>query len=61
MNAPLCLFAAGMNSQLQYIWVNATVEAKVIIVFLVIFSMFAWSVMVSKGLQMRREIGRAHV
>jgi biopolymer transport protein ExbB/TolQ len=54
MNAPFCLFAAGMNSQLTYIWEKATIEAKVIIVFLVIFSMFAWSVMVSKGLQMRR-------
>ncbi len=43
-----------MNSQLHYIWDKATIEAKVIIIFLVIFSMFAWSVMVSKGLQMRR-------
>ena len=54
MQAPFLLFAAGMNSQLGYIWERATIEAKVIIVFLVIFSMFAWSVMVSKGLQMRR-------
>jgi biopolymer transport protein TolQ len=54
MNTPCFLFAAGMNSQIHYIWEKATIEAKVIIIFLVIFSMFAWSVMVSKGLQMRR-------
>ena len=54
MNLPFCLFAAGMNSQLGYIWEKATIEAKVIIGLLVIFSMFAWSIMVSKSLQMRR-------
>lgn len=54
MNMPCFLMTAGMNSQLHYIWDKATIEAKVIIVFLLIFSMFAWSVMVSKGLQMRR-------
>lgn len=54
MNMPTFLLAAGMNSQINYIWEKATIEAKVIIVFLLIFSMFAWSVMVSKGLQMRR-------
>lgn len=51
MNVPFCLFA---ETQLQFIWTRATPEAKVIIVFLVIFSIFAWSVMVSKALQMRR-------
>ena len=55
MNAPIgLLLAAGMNSQMGYIWEQATIEAKVIIVFLMIFSMFAWSIMVSKSLQMRR-------
>jgi biopolymer transport protein TolQ len=54
MNLPLCLLAAGTNSQITYIWEKATIEAKVIIIFLVIFSMFAWSIMVSKSLQMRR-------
>ena len=54
MNVPFFLLAAGMDSQLGYIWRTATIEAKVIIVLLVIFSMFAWSVMVSKSLQMRR-------
>jgi biopolymer transport protein ExbB/TolQ len=36
------------------VWKNATIEAKVIIVILAIFSIFAWSVMASKALQMRR-------
>src|SRR5438046_2243606 len=42
------------QSQLVYIWGKATPEAKVIIVFLAIFSIAAWSVMSSKVLQMRR-------
>ena len=55
MHAPLgMLFAAGTDSQLGYILDKATIEAKVIIGLLMIFSMFAWSIMVSKGLQMRR-------
>ncbi len=33
---------------------RATLEGKVVIVILMVFSMFAWSVMLSKGLQMRR-------
>ena len=36
------------------IWRESTIEAKVIIVILVIFSIFAWSVMASKAVQMRR-------
>jgi biopolymer transport protein ExbB/TolQ len=39
---------------LPFIWDKATVEAKVIIVVLAIFSIFAWSVMLSKAMQMRR-------
>ena len=54
MNLPLYILAAGTNSQITYIWEKATIEAKVIIICLVIFSMFAWSIMVSKSLQMRR-------
>ncbi len=54
MNASFFLLAAGTNSQLGWILDRATIEAKIIIGFLGIFSMFAWSVMVSKGLQMRR-------
>jgi biopolymer transport protein TolQ len=51
MNVPICFLA---ETQLQFIWTRATPEAKIIIVALMIFSIFAWSVMVSKGLQMRR-------
>lgn len=42
------------ESQLTFIWQRATPEAKVIIVFLALFSIAAWSVMFMKGLQMRR-------
>jgi biopolymer transport protein TolQ len=60
MNAPVLLLAAAAvgsragKSELPFIWEQATLEAKVIIVFLVIFSIVAWSVMIAKGLQMRR-------
>lgn len=62
MNFPAILMAAGADigakaqdqMQLLYVWEKATVEAKVIIVILVIFSIFAWSVMAAKALQMRR-------
>ena len=58
MNAPIFFAAAttGQASQaeLLYIWDQATPEAKVIIVFLILFSIMAWSVMISKALQMRR-------
>src|SRR3954469_25214901 len=42
------------TSDLLYVWDKATPEAKVIICTLVIFSIFAWSVMASKAVQMRR-------
>jgi biopolymer transport protein ExbB/TolQ len=42
------------TTELTYIWRQATFEGKVIIGVLVIFSMFAWSVMISKFLSMRR-------
>src|SRR3954462_13855527 len=42
------------TSDLLYVWDKATPEAKVIIVTLVIFSIFAWTVMASKAVQMRR-------
>ena len=57
MNA-LFLFAAagGKQSQfeLAYVWSQATPEGKIIIVLLLLFSIIAWSLMISKGLQMRR-------
>jgi len=49
------LAAAGPDKlSLGEIWGQATIEAKIIIVVLMIFSIFAWSVMASKALQMRR-------
>lgn len=57
MNA-LFFFAtvAGKSGEyeLVYIWNQATPEAKVIIIFLAVFSIMAWSVMISKVIQMRR-------
>ncbi len=54
MKVPI-FFAAG-HSQLElvYIWDQATPEAKVIIFCLVIFSVMAWFVMISKNIQMRQ-------
>ncbi len=40
--------------ELSYVWRQATPEAKCIIVFLIIFSIVAWSVIASKAVQMRR-------
>jgi biopolymer transport protein ExbB/TolQ len=42
------------QSELSYVWKQATPEGKAIIIVLVIFSVFAWSVMASKAWQMRR-------
>ncbi len=53
MNAPF-FFAVSNQSELLFIWDRATLEAKIIIIFLVFFSIMAWSVMISKALQMRR-------
>lgn len=41
-------------SELIYVWGKATVEGKAIIVVLIVFSIFAWSIMISKALQMRK-------
>lgn len=54
MSVPVYLFGAVQETQLAFIWRNATPEAKIIIVGLMIFSIFAWSVMVAKALQMMR-------
>jgi biopolymer transport protein TolQ len=45
---------ASNQADLVYIWDKATPEAKVIIGCLAVFSVLAWSVMVSKAIQMRR-------
>jgi biopolymer transport protein ExbB/TolQ len=42
------------ESDLLYVLVHSTIEGKVIIVILVLFSIFAWSVMAAKAMQMRR-------
>jgi len=60
MNVPIFFAAAAAaarpraQSELGYIWDQATIEAKIIIIFLIIFSIMAWSVMVFKAVQMRR-------
>ena len=55
MSAPLHFFAAeASQSEILYIISRATVEGKVIIAILAIFSVFAWSVMASKAWQMRQ-------
>ena len=51
MHASIFLLAAN---DLGYVWGKATVEGKAIIVVLVFFSIFAWSTMAYKALQMRR-------
>ena len=55
MNAPLFLAVVSSNEpELLYVWRQATPEAKIIIVFLVLFSIVAWSTMIFKAIQMRR-------
>jgi biopolymer transport protein TolQ len=53
MSVPFCFFA---ETQLQVVWIwsKATLAGRCIIFILVIFSVFAWYMMVSKALQMRR-------
>jgi biopolymer transport protein TolQ len=53
----LCFAVVGTASnkaELLYIWEQATLEAKAIIILLLLFSILAWSVMTSKAIQMRR-------
>lgn len=57
MNVPIFFAAAGAKSgqfELLYIWDQATLEGKAIIFCLAMFSILAWSVMISKAIQMRR-------
>lgn len=46
--------AKPKDVELTMIWNQSTIEAKVIIIFLLFFSIFAWSVMVAKAVQMQR-------
>src|SRR3954463_3991561 len=54
MNVPIFFAAGKSQSELVYIWDQATPEAKVIIFCLIIFSVIAWFVMISKAIQMRQ-------
>jgi len=59
MKEPLFFAAAvarplSTEWELVYIWSQARPEGKVIIICLFLFSIMAWSVMISKALQMRR-------
>jgi biopolymer transport protein TolQ len=40
--------------ELLFIWDKSTLEAKIIIICLLVFSIFSWSIMVAKAVQMRR-------
>jgi len=42
------------ESDLIFIWTKATPEGRAVIIVLVLFSIFAWSVMATKAMQMRR-------
>lgn len=54
MSIPFQILAAADQVELIYIWNEATPEGKAIIIVLVFLSIFAWSVMATKVLQMRR-------
>jgi biopolymer transport protein ExbB/TolQ len=56
MNVLFLIAAASKPSdvELSFIWEKSTLEAKIIIIFLLVFSIFAWSIMVAKAVQMRR-------
>jgi biopolymer transport protein TolQ len=49
-----CCFFAQSQLQIVWIWSKATIAGRCIIFVLVIFSIFAWYMMISKALQMRR-------
>src|SRR5690349_20628279 len=42
------------QGEMALVWKESTGEAKIIIAFLLVFSIFSWSVMIAKALQMRR-------
>ncbi len=53
----LLFFAAAKPAgdvELAYVWQKATTEGKLVIICLLVFSIFSWSIMVAKALQMRR-------
>jgi biopolymer transport protein TolQ len=56
MHGFFCVVVGAVSGQsdLPYVWKQATPEAKAIIVFLIFFSIIAWSVIGYKVVQMRR-------
>jgi hypothetical protein len=56
INGHVCIVvgAAFHQAELIYVWTQATLIAKAIIVCLIFFSIVVWSTMVSKAVQMRR-------
>ncbi len=48
------MLAAANQIEFVYVWSEARPEGKAIIIVLVLFSIFAWSVMASKAIQIRR-------
>jgi biopolymer transport protein TolQ len=56
MHVSFCVVVGAVSGQsdLPYVWKQATIEAKAIIVFLFFFSIVAWSVIGYKVMQMRR-------
>lgn len=56
MSANFFILAAAVQTEpdLVYIWTQATFETKLVLFALAIMSVFAWSVMASKTVQMRR-------
>jgi biopolymer transport protein ExbB/TolQ len=51
MSVPVCFSAM---TQLQFVWSRSTDVGRAIIFVLAVFSVFAWYMMVSKAMQMRR-------
>jgi biopolymer transport protein ExbB/TolQ len=55
MNVPVSIFAEiNSQSNLQFVLSRATAEARVILVVLALFSIFAWAIMIFKAMQMKR-------
>lgn len=53
MHVPIGLLA-NAKPDLLYVWRQSTIEGQIIIVVLVLFSIFAWAIMATKAVEMRR-------
>lgn len=51
---PTALLARAQQLDLLYVWEQATLEGKAIIILLIVFSIVAWSIMATKAVEMRR-------